>query len=518
MTTEPENSPEAAETAERAAAEVPAVMMPAGIRRGRIGLNVAVQIVLGLVLFGLVNVVSWRRFRQWDYTYSRSFTLAPSTEKFLEEVKIPVRVSVLAQRGGPVEKDLVPLLDQYRKHLKSRLKVDYIDTLRDVQAWESFKVATAKMNIRVETNGILVQSDTGKENAASSTQWIPEETLYDIDPEKKTPIAFKGESLLNSALRGVTSPDRPRVAWVTDIVKKRMVPEGSAFNVLADIAARQNIDLEPWPVLQYPDAENEFRAVIVARPNLFGSQQEAVFTKLFEKPGNGMIVLLDPEEPCPEFDRFLARYGVVPQDDRVLHAYATAKGPIKDFAVDVRFLETDGVTKGLAMVPSLLLGQTKSLRMLAQTETQRDQNIEIVPLMTPSDRFWSERRYSEPLPTIDQPEEKQKPVCVALSLERGAAKDPVVRMQSSRMVVTGNAELAMPPVSPQNYDFLTHSLNWVLHRDVTAPNDSTTDKVKHRFRIDITPAQWKRLFLITTIVLPLAALAAGFMIWSARRS
>jgi hypothetical protein len=73
-------------------------------------------------------------------------------------------------------------------------------------------------------------------------------------------------------------------------------------------------------------------------------------------------------------------------------------------------------------------------------------------------------------------------------------------------------------VSPQNYDFLTHSLNWVLHRDVTAPNDSTTDKVKHRFRIDITPAQWKRLFLITTIVLPLAALAAGLMIWSARRS
>lgn len=491
---------------------------PEGIRRGRIGLNVAVQITLGVLLFALVNVISWRRFRQWDYTYSRSFTLAPSTETFLADVKTPVRVSVLTQRGGAVEKDLVPLLDQYRRLLRNRLRLEYIDTLRDVQAWENFKVTTAKSNIRIESNGILVQSDPAQEGAPVSTQWIPEENLYDLDREKKTPIAFKGESLLNSALRAVTNPDRPRVAWLTDIVKKRMVPEGSAFNVMADIAARQNIDLEPWPILQFPQAESEFRAAIIARPNLFGAQQEAVFTRLFEKPGNGIIVLLDPEEPCPEFDRFLARYGVVPQDDRVLHAYATAKGPIKDFAVDVRFLESDGVTRGIAMQPSILLGQTKSLRMLANTEQQKDQNIQIIPLMSPSDRFWAERKYSEPLPTIDEPEEKQKPICVALSLERGAAKDPRVQLLSSRMVVTGNAEMAMPPVSPQNYDFLTHSLNWVLHRDVTAPNDSTTDKVKHRFRIDITPAQWKRLFLITTVVLPLAALAAGVMIWSARRS
>ena len=495
----------------------PPAAAPDRIRRGRIGFNVAVQILLGAVLFLLVNVISWRRFKQWDFTYSRNFTLAASTETFLESVKIPVRISVLAQRGGPVERDLVPLLDQYRKRLRSRLEVEYIDTLRDVQAWENFKVRTAKNSLKVETNGILVQAEAAKDGDAPAVQWIPEENLYELDRDRKVPVAFRGESLINSALRAVTMPDRPRVAWVTDIVKKRLVPEGSAFDMMADIAARQNVDLEPWPVLQYPEAESEFRAAILVRPNLFGSQQEAVFTRLFEKPGNGLIVLLDPEEASPEFDRFLARYGVVPQEDRVLHAYATAAGPIKDFAVDVRFAEGAGVTQGIERQPSLLLGKTRSLRMQATSETQRDQNIQLLPLMIPSDRFWAERRFGDPLPTIDEPEEKQKPITVAVSMERGAARDPRVQLLSSRMVVVGNAELAMPPMSPQNYDFLTHSLNWVLHRDVTAPNDSATDKVKHRFRIDITPPQWQRLFLITTVVLPLAALAAGLLVWSSRR-
>ena len=53
---------------------------PEGIRRGRIGFNVGVQVTLGLVLFIMVNVIAHRRCKQWDYTYDRSFTLSATTE------------------------------------------------------------------------------------------------------------------------------------------------------------------------------------------------------------------------------------------------------------------------------------------------------------------------------------------------------------------------------------------------------------------------------------------------------
>ena len=62
------------------------------------------------------------------------------------------------------------------------------------------------------------------------------------------------------------------------------------------------------------------------------------------------------------------------------------------------------------------------------------------------------------------------------------------------------------------------SLNWCLHRDETAANDSSTDKEKHRFTISIRPEQWQRILIITTIVMPLTALMTGLLIWSTRRN
>jgi ABC-type uncharacterized transport system involved in gliding motility auxiliary subunit len=111
-----------------------------------------------------------------------------------------------------------------------------------------------------------------------------------------------------------------------------------------------------------------------------------------------------------------------------------------------------------------------------------------------------------------------KPLYVAATAERGAASDPRVQMQSSRMVVVSNSSFVVPPPDAANYEFLTKALNWCLHRDETAANDSSTDKAKHKFAINIKPDQWQRILVITTIVMPLAALMAGLLIWSTRRN
>lgn len=502
---------------------------PLRIRRGRIGLNVTVQVVLGIALFVMVNVIGHRKFTQWDYTYDRVFSLADTTVKFIEQVKEPVKVSVLtarenAQSDGILERDLAPLLDQYRRRMDGRLTVEFIDILRDVDAFEDFKNRLYKMGSRltIGAGGVFVygerphRSDTGQE--AYFNRWMPAESFYVMDEQKKVAIAFRGETLLNTAIGAVTNPERPRMAIVTDISAiRRKGQEGSMGDVFMDICSAQNIELEGWRMMEFPDDVSRYKSLVLASTIMFGAQQDQLLTKFFETPGNSLMVLLDPENESPEFNKWLQRYGIQVQNDRVLAARDTQTGPDKQFIVDARFLENSPITGTLVNQVTYLPNQTRSLKFLTGTEKQRAEKIQITPLLSPTEAFWGEINFNEKLPRNDEGEDNGAPLYVAASLERGAASDPRVQMQSSRMIVVGNAGLVEPPPTPLNYDFVTRSLNWMLHREVTAVNDSSTDKARRKFSIPITPAQWQRVFIVTTVVLPLAALMAGLVIWSTRR-
>jgi ABC-2 type transport system permease protein len=519
MSKEPETPPPAAASPDEPKTEVQT------IRRGRIGLNVTIQIILGVVLFALVNVAGFRNYRQWDYTYSRSFSLGENTEKFLREVKTPVKITVLAPQGHHLEKDMTPLLDQYERVLKDRLEVSFIDTQRDTNAWQQFQIELNKNAGGFKPpgeQGVFVQALVGQTGDSGNKQnffrWIGSETVFVTDKEQQVPIAFRGESLLNTAIAAVTNPERPKVAYVAGINRQKFVAGQTYFNTFKDICSSQNIDLEPWLIMDDAEYAPAYRSLIIAAPNLLGAQQDEELTSFLETPGNSVMILLDPLDGSPEMDTWLAKYGIQPQKDVVLWARSTAGGPEKEYTVDAYFKENSPITAGIEDRPTLLPGSTRSLKLLTDLEKVRQENIDLVPLLAPGRDFWGETKYQEALPVLDPKEDNGPPLIVAASAERGAGGDPRLQLQSSRLVVIGNAEMSLPPALEANHDFLTRSLNWMLHRTETAPNDTSTGKLKHRFRISMKPEQGQRVFLICTVVLPLSMLMLGLVIWSTRRN
>ena len=509
-------------TAHDASADAPEAAVPR-IQRFRIGINVFVQFLLLLALFGLANYLASRHFKQWDYTFDRKFTLAPATVDYLKKVTVPIRVTALTVRGSEAEKDLSALLQQYKETMKGRVEVKVIDTRRDVQAYEAFKAQLFKSRLTVETNGVLVQTDgpaKGKDGQ-NNYKFITEDSMYEVDPVKKTATAFKGEGLLNAAIRGVTSVDRPTIGIIAGLGTWRQLPDRtSVYNVLSEIAGLQNIDLEPFPILQDSEVPAHLSTLLWIAAEDIGEREQVLLTRFFETQGHSLLVMLNPANRTPNLDKFLATYGITPQDDRVLTAKSTAAGPVKRFDVDARFLDGSTLTQGIVSQNTLFLDQTRSLKITTGSEKQRAENIDVKPLLSPpADVYWGEKDFGEPLPVFNKDVDNGPPVYLAAAAERGAAKDPRVQVKSSRLIVFGNSALGDPDsINPQNYDFITRSLNWMLHRDVVAPNDSATDKSKHRFRIMIKPEQWQRVFLTTTIILPLAALMTGLMVWSSRRN
>jgi len=511
-------------------AEAAAAPPPDHIRRGRIGVNVALQVLLSFLLFVAVNYIANRRWKQWDFTYDRTFTLAETTVKFAGEIKEPVRITVLTPRDMELEQDLQPLLDQYSSLMGPRLKAEFIDTRRDTEAWEHFSSSQKSgMALPPRAEGVMVQAINPHKTAGGEEKyfykWLPQEAFYLRDTEKNIALAFRGESLLNTALAEVTEPDRPLAGIAAQIGFVNHQPDPanpgrtwSHGHVLSGVCASQNIELEPWLALEEPDIMARYRTIIFAATTTFGEQQQEDLTRYFETPGNSLLILLDPEHESQELNAWLKKYGVEVRADRVLHARSTPAGPIKHFAVDARFQPGSPITRGLENRVTILSGHTRSLNLLTELDKVKNENIVLTPLLQPGPDFWGETKWTLEMPLYERGEDTAQPLCVAVAVERGASSDPRLQVQSSRMVVAGNMGLVMPPAASLNYDFIARSLNWLLHREEAAPNDSSTDKTRSLFAIAIKPPQWQRVLIICTAVLPLAALMTGLLIWSTRRA
>lgn len=501
------------------------------IRRLRISTNVALQVVIGLLLFGIANYLGYRHFKQWDYTIDRHFTLADSTKKYLSGVKANLRITVLTVRGDTVEKDITPLLDQYRKELNNQLEIEYVDTRRDVPAWERLKMHLKEIGMEIPGNGLLVeQISAPNEKGARQlrARFVPESGLYVTQKDaggQVTRKAFRGETMLNAAIRLVSENELQKIGVISDMGRPRKTaPDApSVLNKLTEIGNAQNFTWEPVPMFESNDgALLAYKSLVWIAPDDFSpsGSEEARLTQYIESPGRGLLIMFDPQKPTPKLSAWLAKYGIERQNDRIIYTIETAGGLEPRTDLQVRCMDGAQITQGLENQQVQLHLLSCSLKMNPDGEKQRAENIEIKPLLSVNETYWGETSpLSEP-PVFDKAKDNAPPLYAAVSAERGATPNAAKRGITSRFVAIGNSTFADPDGIgfASNYDFMVRTLNWLLHRDALTTNDSGTDKLKERFSLELKSSQRLRLIVICCGVLPLLVLGAGLLIWQSRRS
>ena len=195
---------------------------PPAIQRGQIGLNVSLQILLGLVLFGLVNYVGFRYFYQWDKTYNREFTLSKDTLTFLKQLDKKIALTVIAKKDAPEYKDLTQLAETYRREEKTKLKIDIIDPVKDLEAYTKLSQEADKLRIKLDL-GFFVRAvanagDAGEKSekpTIPAAQFIRQDDLfrYTQDINKRQVLSgFSGEAaflFLKSSFNHCLCPQPP---------------------------------------------------------------------------------------------------------------------------------------------------------------------------------------------------------------------------------------------------------------------------------------------------------------------
>ena len=129
---------------ETSAAEqpVPPSAMPS---RFGIGVNVLVQLILLLVIFGGINYVGFRYFERWDLSASKSYSLSGATMGYLRKLSKDVEITAIFPRSSKLIENVQTLLEEYRAHGKRLVDIHSIDPARDTERAEKLKAEAARV-------------------------------------------------------------------------------------------------------------------------------------------------------------------------------------------------------------------------------------------------------------------------------------------------------------------------------------------------------------------------------------
>lgn len=480
-----------------------------GIQRFGIGINVFIQLLLILVLFGFANYFSYRHYIRKDLSSNKEYTLSDATQKYLRKVKKDIEITTVFTRESEVMQDIRSLVEEYRNERKSKIKIDEIDPARDLERVEQLKLENG---LTLKGNGILVRTN-------NRTRFITEEEIIirGLNNDRDNPsIDFRGEDALTSAIIGLIEGEVKKFYYIVgkgDTTGKAGEP---SYKSLVDLGKQQNFEVIPLNLSEVKEIPQDSNGLVLVGAKYDLSESEMAMVKQYwQTKRASFLVLLDPNGQTPRLKQFLQTNGVYPRPDRVLYAESTSAGPRKEFSVQCIFLGDSPVSKPFRSVASSFSGQTQSLELKRESAELRAQQIEVLPLINAADRFWGESRYLLELPVVDSQDTKP-PVHVAASVERGFAEDESLRVDSARMVVVANSLLLDPSTRLEvHQDFVAASINWMLNRERLI---GITPKRKQMFRLELTEDQRRLTFWVTCMVMPATMLAMGFMVWSFRRA
>jgi hypothetical protein len=499
------------ETSQHEPAPSPAAPAEAMPRRIGIGINVLIQVILCIAIFGGVNRLNYLYYSRFDLSPAQNFTLSEATLNYLGKLTRDVEIYMVFARDSKLYGEVQMLLEEYRLHGKQRVKLRSIDPLRDIERAENLKNRTG---LSLAQNGVLIISGPNK-------RFITEDELAVRETGTSTNkqiIEFRGEDAVTSALVSVMEGRVRNFYFITGKGARSDGAVTEAITALHEIGQQLNFNVLTLNLSDVTALTTHADGIILLGCRYDLNERELrMLDDYWNGSRAGVLMLLDPSRSTNNLDRWLAELGVKPRGDRVIMALSTSTGPKKEFSVQAEFARDVTFTKHLANSATTLAGQTESLELKGADDLMlKEKSIRVRPVMKAADHFWGETQFYDDLPVPDENEDALPPIYVGASVERGATTDAGKSVDSSRMVVVSNPTLLdKTSMLAVNRDFVAASLNWIINRENQI---GITSKPRKSYRIQLTPRQSEIIFWLTSVSMPALVLLIGLMVWAGRRA
>ena len=493
----------------------------------RARLNLFLTALLGLVVVVLVNYISSRHYKRWDWTSHGLFTLSDRSEQALRELDQDVDIYVFLGRDEQDFADVETLLEEY-KAVTDRIGVEWVDPDRDRARYQ---VLADKFGIDSWLAGDVTLSQVPVVVTSGERKWKVErhqlivedfETFEDADGHK---LDLQSERALTGAILEVTTGEPNKVCVATGHGEWEVGAYGErSFDPVARELEWERIEVEPLEI-RTEDVPEACDALFVISPQRPFSKEEVGIVERYLASGGNLLLTFDPvlrkeKLTGTGFESALEARGILVGGDLVIEndtAQQLPGNPGDLFLVTNvgthRLVDTIRKRGGgilLAVARSVDVAEGSDTEVLFRTSPAAVAETDLARALDPDAKGTPTSPRAVPLAVAW---EYVPPLGDDLQPVKADGPTP------GRLLVMGDSDwmsselLENPQLS--NIDLLSSAVGWLTQREALI---NIAPRKTNARAVIMSDADLQNLLFRVVVLLPLAALIAGFGVWWSRRS
>jgi ABC-type uncharacterized transport system involved in gliding motility auxiliary subunit len=462
--------------------------------------NLLLVVLLVLAILGLANYFLSKHNYRADFTTAKLHSLSGQSVAVLKALKTDITFKGFFREGNYGRAAMENLLKLYAYH-SGHIKFEFIDPDKNpglVKRYDVTQDGTTVLEAGEKEGRITTTSEEDVTNALIKVTRAEKKVLYFLEGHGEQSIDETGDNGF-ATVKG----ELEKLGYE---VKKQTLALADRFP--------QDCALLVVPGPQKDLLTNEYDTI-----------------RTYIQGGGRVLFLVDPETPTL-LPIFLADYGFRLENDIVVDTVSRLLGG-DYFMPVVSEYETHPITERFGYATFFPYA-----RSVEVAETKPD-GATVTALARTSPNSWSERELDQQEVKFTQDKDKQGPVGLAAVAEIEAkAKEP---SPAPVEAAAGEAKPAEPPAEPEaadkkariavigdsdfaknryyglsgNGNFFLNVANWLTEE---ADLIAIQPKTRTPRTIQLTPSQGRLVFLVSIVLLPLAALVLGVSVWARRRS
>lgn len=482
-------------------------------------LNLVLQALLFLTLFGGLNYLARNHAWRYDLTHHRRHSLSPETLSYLRNLQRPVRIVVTLTEdtenteAAQAFRDVRGLLREYsyatEADLNRRISVDYLDVYQRRREAD-------QLGITDPNRIVLLCGD--KRRVVSPVE------LYRVENGEKK--AFQGEQAITSAILDVSSPERKKIYFLAGHgeLSPEDVDPGRGLSVLRDELRQRNFDIDSLNLGYLRRIPADAALIVgIAPQGRFQPLEEELLRQYLSANAGRLILLLAPGQPHGLED-LLLDWGILVDDDVIFDTGAdnmTEEGelllrhlaphPVTQTLLDFRLFPRIGPARSVRPDPGRSLGSGLTVTTLAATSTtawgEVDYRSNTAHAFTPG----VDIRPIRGMPPTDR-------LGVVVASERVSVRDNLpFSVRGGRLVVFGTGDLiANNRIADfANLNIFLSAVNWTVDRDTQF---NIPARPIERFQLSLSAGELSRLRYSLLLGLPCIAAVLGLLVYWTRRT
>jgi ABC-type uncharacterized transport system involved in gliding motility auxiliary subunit len=452
-------------------------------RQTKYGVYVTVYVLVILAVLVAANYLAQQHNASYDSTKNKRYSLAEQTIKVVKGLKQDVTITYF-DRSTEFSRAR-DLLDRY-SNLSPRVKVDYVDPEKNPQLARTMGVRTL--------GTIYVQVGVKREEAKALTE----------------------EEITGALIRALKTGER-NACFVSGSGERVLDDTGrSGLSAVKDALEKNNYKTRTISLLEQPEVPKDCTVLLVVAPSKDYVQPEVNAIKTYVENGGRALFMIEPplkmgsQQPGQNTDlvNLLSSWGVTLDKGLVLEDSPVGQflglGPQIPL---VTTYDTQPIVRDMK-------GTATIFPLSRALDTKSTDKTTVENLFSTSERSFATTNLNSATVVFNAAKDKKGPLTLAAAGTYNTGKQG----SQGRFVVVGSADWATNSVFPArqfgNRDLFLNMMNWL---------SSDEDLISIRPRepedqsFSMTRAQQSLVFYWSIIILPVAVVVGGVLVWLKRR-